>query len=388
MPQASEAPGHANASAALAPADSSAFNRPELDVLRFCAFLGVFLNHTLGRWGPEKLTQLHMPVSWIPAVAAFVQAGNYCVDLFFMLSAYLITVLLLRERQQTGKLDIGRFYVRRALRIWPLYFLALMIFTFFVTFNPTGEFSPFFPYFLFFAGNWAFVSWGWPGSPANPLWTVSIEEQFYLLWPPIAAMLSRRGLLIVASTCIITANMARVMGLAYHESTQHMWGNTFTHLDALGIGILLAAILGDRMPAIHLKWRTLLILGGFGCLLIRGSEGGLRSSDMMNLQEVLLGYPAVAVGCTAILLGALGASVRLPRIQYLGKISFGLYVWHAACLALLKPLDTQYGGMRSLLWPGVGLLLTIYVAWVSYEWIERPFLKLKQRFSLVASRAA
>ena len=98
------------------------FYRPELDGLRFYAFLGVFVCHTL----PNEATfysSLHLPMPWV--WAAVVRSGAAGVDLFFVLSAFLITSLLLREREETGKISLRLFYIRRILRIWPLYFLVV-----------------------------------------------------------------------------------------------------------------------------------------------------------------------------------------------------------------------------------------------------------------------
>src|SRR3954463_14084740 len=110
-----------SASAAPAPI-RSAFYRPELDALRFFAFFAVFVHHTLPH-DPTKYAAQHLP-GFLAVVAG---AGAFGVDLFFLLSAYLITSLLLRERRQTGKIAVRAFYLRRILRIWPLYFFALLV---------------------------------------------------------------------------------------------------------------------------------------------------------------------------------------------------------------------------------------------------------------------
>ena len=100
------------------------FYQPELDGLRFYAFLGVFVCHTLP-FDDLFYQRLHLPLPWIWGAAA--RAGGAGVDLFFALSAYLITSLLLRERQETGDLSLRLFYIRRTLRIWPLYFLVVAL---------------------------------------------------------------------------------------------------------------------------------------------------------------------------------------------------------------------------------------------------------------------
>ena len=97
----------------------SSFYRPELDVLRFLAFLGVFVFHG------TLVADLSFFGSWEPWAAAVCKSGAFGVDLFFALSAYLITALLLREKESQGALDLKAFYLRRILRIWPLYFTFL-----------------------------------------------------------------------------------------------------------------------------------------------------------------------------------------------------------------------------------------------------------------------
>src|ERR1700753_1939834 len=98
------------------------FYQPELDGLRFYAFLGVFICHTLPFDG-ALYRKFHLPLPALWGAAA--KAGACGVDLFFALSAFLITSLLLRERQETGSVSLPRFYLRRILRIWPLYFLVI-----------------------------------------------------------------------------------------------------------------------------------------------------------------------------------------------------------------------------------------------------------------------
>src|SRR5438045_4760557 len=143
------------------------YSRPELDVLRCFAFLMVFASHT------------------VPGSTAV--GGAFGVDLFFTLSSFLITTLLLRESSVCGALDVTAFYLRRVLRILPLYFGFLLAATTLARSLVPDENLPL-KYVVAFAllcGNWACVLWGYPHSVATPLWSVSIEEQFYLCWPLI-----------------------------------------------------------------------------------------------------------------------------------------------------------------------------------------------------------
>jgi peptidoglycan/LPS O-acetylase OafA/YrhL len=359
----------------------NAFYRPELDALRFLAFFAVFIVHVTQYYSTETLSHHHVPLAIASTLIGLFHAGAYGVDLFFALSAYLITALLLREKAQTGRLHIGKFYIRRILRIWPLYYTLVLGLTFIPFFNPDREFNRYCPAFMLFLGNWAFVRSGWPASPAVPLWSVSVEEQFYLFWPPIVARLSRRNILVTAIVCIAIANIVRFLALLQHSSTQHIWSNTGAHLDSLGAGILIASLLEDRVPRFTLPARLCLVALGVVCLTARGLQSDLAPTVPLTPLLVIVGYPAVTVGCGAILLGFLGAPVRSPALRYLGKISYGLYGYHLACLFVVDALGV--GSLR----PALALALTVAVAAVSYELLEKPFLALKGRYTLVPSRA-
>src|ERR1700722_5960803 len=168
------------------------FYRPELDGLRFYAFLGVFVCHTVPNEA-KFYSDLHLPMPRL--LAAVVRSGAAGVDLFFVLSAFLITSLLLRERQETGKISLRLFYIRRILRIWPLYFLVVALGIVFAhTMANFWYYTQNLPWYyvagyLLFVSNWVYAVFGAPQSICAPLWTVSIEEQFYLIWPVFAKML-------------------------------------------------------------------------------------------------------------------------------------------------------------------------------------------------------
>jgi peptidoglycan/LPS O-acetylase OafA/YrhL len=163
------------------------FYQPELDGGRFYAFLGVFVCHTLP-FEAEFYRKLHLPLPWV--WGATVKAGAAGVDLFFALSAFLITSLLLKERQETGEISLKYFYLRRILRIWPLYFLVIAL-GIVLSHTVANQNLPWYYIagYLLFVGNWVHAVFGRPESIAFPLWTVSIEEQFYLFWPLIVKVL-------------------------------------------------------------------------------------------------------------------------------------------------------------------------------------------------------
>src|SRR5690242_17975169 len=196
-------------SAATSPARAERFYRPELDALRFFAFLGVFIFHAAPRT-MDFYAAAGLPAWLSRLLISTFGAGAYGVDLFFALSAYLITGLLLRERAATGALDLRGFYVRRILRIWPLY-LAFVAFAAVMAVAIPEQHLPlrYVAGFCLLSGNWVYVFYGLPASFAIPLWTVSIEEQFYLAWPLALRKSSVRAMTVVAITLLVVGNIWR-----------------------------------------------------------------------------------------------------------------------------------------------------------------------------------
>jgi peptidoglycan/LPS O-acetylase OafA/YrhL len=353
------------------------FYRPELDVLRFGAFLAVFLHHGFplasaeyAAWGvPRTLASLF---------AAAARAGALGVDLFFALSAYLITELLLREQRTTGHFDIRAFYIRRILRIWPLYYFALLVsLPLLALAMPADTMSgAFLVAFLLFAGNWACAWWNLYPTALALLWSVSIEEQFYLVWPWLLRFCGKL-MPLWAVGMLIVATITRAILIAHHSSIAAIWTNTLARLDPIAGGALLALLLQGRIPKHTPRQRILWIACACAALWIAGSV--LKDPGWIWLAT----YPLAAAACVAILYGSFAESApRLP--VYLGKISYGLYVFHVAAIRLVQI------AVPSLAGPGVLLLafaLTVAAASLSYRFLESPFLRLKKRFEQVSTRA-
>ena len=367
------------------------FYHPELDGLRFFAFLGVFVYHAF----PITIeglaeTTIVSPSFWI---ASLIMAGEWGVDLFFVLSAYLITELLLREHERNGSIDIKAFYVRRTLRIWPLYF-AFLLFAFFFEPRILGveqmEMQHLLPFSLFL-GNWSLVHSYTMFSAAIILWTVSIEEQFYLTWPLLVRWFQPRRILALGVIMLVVANLTRVGLMLGNASFEQVHFNTFARLDGLAFGVLIAALFHGRgVP--NLSWwrRGLLVCGG---LAIWVSAGPLIELSLPRQLGVCLRYPIVALGAAGILIGilrpqgrALGITTWKPVVS-LGRISYGLYVVHYLAISLVDVFLLQHLGSSSRVVAFLcALPLTIYLATCTYFLIEKPFLKLKSRFTHIVSR--
>jgi peptidoglycan/LPS O-acetylase OafA/YrhL len=373
--------------AATEPKKRSRFYRPELDALRFFAFFWVYCFHFVEY--PASFFVAH----GVPAFIAYpltnlVGAGVFGVDLFFTLSSYLITELLLREKEEFGRVNVRDFYIRRILRIWPLYFAFLAV-AMIPAVNVDHVLTwKYLACFLLLMGNWSTILFGWPGrSVTGPLWTISIEEQFYLAWPPVVARLSRRGIFYTACGMLATSTLFRVVLVFIHGNKYSIWRNTFTRLDPIAAGIILAVLLHGQ--TLRLKWfsRLSLWLGG---LFIVVCVFPWRIYDPASLEMLpnLLGFPLLALGCSLLLLSVLGVQSKIPApLIYLGKISYGLYVLHDFGVFLTdKLLPVSHGTVHALLRIGLSLPITITLAAFSYHFLESPFLRLKGRFTRVASR--
>ena len=373
------------------------FYRPELDALRFFAFLGVFFFHLK----PHSIPPGLLRYTAIPLVSSLFRlgndalgAGNFGVDLFFVLSAYLITELLVREKARRGSLDVKAFYVRRILRIWPLYFFFIGVACLLQVLMSEQVFSwQYVLAFLLLSGNWICALHGLPASVAQPLWSVSIEEQFYLLWPQVVRRASAKSLATVAVGLLVMASGVRFVLLARHTTMQMLGYGTFTRLDGIAVGILISLILRGRVPSLSTGVRFLFVFLGLGGLmgafeLLAGTAPGAAPTRPGGM----LSFPLVGIACTLLFLSALGLPAERTRLVgwfrlvYLGKISYGLYVYHLLALLLVH---SALSPLRVALYPVYALLafgLTVALSVASYHILELPFLKLKERFTYVLSR--
>jgi len=327
---------------------STRFYRPELDALRFGAFFLVFLHHAL----PHSSAEYSIGGPLAQILAAIARAGALGVDLFFALSSYLITELLLREQRATGTLNIRAFYTRRILRIWPLYYFALFILVPAMAFVDPSDTLPanYVAGFALLSGNWVCSFAGYPASSFSQLWSVSIEEQFYLVWPWLVRGNVRR-IGVYAIAMLAVASITRIVLAATGTVHPGVWCNTLTRLDPIAGGALLAVWSKGPHPRL---W--LVAAGLFGLLLVGGF------ADHVGWGTILT-YPLAAASAVAILYGVLGCSMRFRLPAYMGKISFGLYVFHVAAIQIAGPI--------------AGLPLTIAIAALSYRYLETPFLRLK-----------
>lgn len=342
---------------------------PAFDGLRGIAILAVLLYHCLPR----------LQGTWIEK---FVSWGWSGVSLFFVLSGFLITGIILDSGSAPG--FYSNFYARRFLRIWPVYWLLLFLFYFFFPFVFSGyrwmlhdvATAPWLFLMLFVQNLWPITL---PGA-LGPTWSLAIEEQFYLFWTPIVRSIPPRWLLLAASAMLVASPMVRLF-----------WGNRFTptntitHLDGLAVGSLVAIALRvlPWPPAVW-KWitRAALAIGATGVVLML-HHGSAFTDTLLAvgfggmLLAALLGHaaPRLTLYCRAL---------GFRPLAFVGRISYGLYLTHILVFSILggyvdKPLD-RFGIPGNLAIVVIRLAAAIGVAALVWVRFEKPILSLKRHF--------
>lgn len=346
---------------------------PQLDGLRAFAFVMVALSH------------------WIPEIYQFGIPLGTGVQLFFVLSGFLITGILLRNRpeesgERTGTV-LRAFYVRRSLRIFPLYYLVLMVCLAF----SVGPIRETWLWHGAYLSNFYFAFHPHGTEIAEPylhFWSLSVEEQFYLLWPLIALTTPRRRLHAVIWSAIAGALLFRI-GAGLH------WGNPATtryltpsNLDALGIGALIAYAHHYRGLQGLRRAKVLCAVIGMAGLAVAVPSSAWAGSQLMHWighTFLIIFYGAVVAQAAEGFRGLAGRALEFPPTMYLGKISYGLYVYHyfapLAWLALLSKLGVESQVWQT--WPHSLLpyfVLTLVAAVISWHGFETWFLRLKNRY--------
>jgi peptidoglycan/LPS O-acetylase OafA/YrhL len=307
------------------------------------------------------------------------------VDLFLVLSGYLVTSIILKYHATRGFLPV--FFARRAIRIWPVYFLVLLAV---VVVNPLLP-NPFpmdgLPYYLTFTQNVPRY-WSRTIPPFNHFfshtWTLAVEEQFYLVWPAVVCLAGRRRLIPLAGALAAASVAARAAGF-------HPW-LLAARCDGLALGGLLAALLADRERVRrHLggyrRGFGLVALGALAFLAwTLSAADGRDFHDIMSLRPALTVFASNVFyfGVVGLLICGSGhpalGLLRGRRLAYLGSISYGIYLYHPMVFAAIT-LASNRLGLSPSSWglDAVKFAAAIAVAALSWECFERPLLALKER---------
>lgn len=377
--------------------NTGGFYRPELDALRFGAFLCVFLTH-----GFPRPSSFHVGPGATRWLLALKNAGDYGVSLFFILSSYLIMELLCRELRRTSTVHLVSFYMRRILRIWPLYFIIISLYCVVGIFRPPFRMEHGRTIAnLFLIGNWYIFFHPSIATPLRHLWSISVEEQFYVLWPSFFKIARIKGIAVL-SMLLISLSICTIASLTAQggDVAVRVWLNSFVEFQFFAIGSLISILLRGNVPRIRTKYRIVLVTVGVAMWLLSSYVFHIKQSNISHsIQSMITGYEVAALGSTLIFVGVLGMNSKYihSSLKYLGKISYGLYVFHETGLLIganMLKVAEKLQMVPPSLWRGCDFLftrvsalcVTILLAALSYRFLETPFLDLKKKFTIIRSR--
>jgi peptidoglycan/LPS O-acetylase OafA/YrhL len=361
-----------------------------LDGLRFFCFLSVFFFHSF---------QTDLPPIKASGVYHFFKVslfgnGFLGVNFFFVLSGFLITYLLIKEKKATSTIHIVKFWIRRILRIWPLYFACL--FYGFVIFPYTKILAGGIPnetanpwYYVGFISNFDYILKGLPDSPGlGVLWSVAIEEQFYLAWPVILSFFRVKKFWIPLLLILIVSIVFRSMNdvpILHEMHTLSCIGDMA--LGGLGAWLILESARFKKNVESLPRFAIVLIYLSFIFVFLFRDEllltaYGLRIFERLFISSIML--LIILEQCFARHSFYKMGNFKIP--SRLGLVTYGLYCIHFIVISIILGL-TKLIGFNNKLWqvlllePMLSLLITIFISLISYHYFEAPFLKLKEKFA-------
>jgi len=351
-------------------------HRPALDGLRGIAILLVYFYHLGGLLFGSR--------------SAFVTNGFLGVDVFFVLSGFLITTLLLEEWNREGEISLRNFYWRRFCRLIPAlaFFLltVVIVSTFTLSQDDASGVRRSALHALFYSTNWITAyRFGLVAEPLGHMWSLAMEEQFYLLWPTLLVFLlrrkaSRRIIAGITVTAIVIICLHRMALTASDVWVHRIYSGPDTRADSLLVGCLVSMVLvWGIMPATRIFRITLSILVIVAVLVI-----GTYLSDFISGWSLAShGFTSFALAVGAVILYLMHSQPRIltlalePRaLVWLGRRSYGVYLWHVPALLVLRAAPGP-AWVRAL----IATMLLVGIAALSFHFIEQPFLKLKEQFS-------
>lgn len=376
---------------------------PNLDGLRFFSFFAVFLYHTyLTFFNNVKETS----PGTFKFVSFFFQNGNMGVNFFFVLSGFLITFLLIKEKEFKGTIHVGNFYIRRILRIWPLFYMC--VFIGFVVFPIIKQMSGGTPneiaqpiYYLVFANNFDFMH-TWPVKPdatiLSVLWSVAVEEQFYLTWPVILSLVPYRYYRLVFLAIMTLSLVFRSFhtGLDDHDFGIRYF-HTFSLIGDMAFGGLLAYYCSHNtafkrfVTNMNRLQISMIYLGALAVTLFRHQLFDMSPATVVIERLVISFFFGMIIVEQCYAERSFFKMGNFKLISKLGIYTYGLYCLHllgfvAADIALNKAgLNKTSVGVAAAACV-LALVLAVIISLASYHLYEKWFLKLKDKFAFIVKK--
>jgi peptidoglycan/LPS O-acetylase OafA/YrhL len=336
---------------------------PALDGLRCIAISAVVFHHSTSR-----------PLS------GWLGRGHLGVQLFFTISGFLITTLLLREQRETSTIALRRFWLRRSLRIFPLYYAVLGAFALFTLAAGAGPAAAHFwhnlPYFASYSCNW-FVDYGVPHVVVFGFaWSLATEEQFYALWPLLIRTLRHtRWVILALLTLMVVDQLAEHRRLAFLLGRHTALESIVTSFSpSIALGALFALGLegphGRSLARVFAHRAALPVCAALAVLLVVRPIG-----PFLCFEFVLAALVTAAAVCEPSPRAGLLASAPLVAV---GRASYGMYLFHVPVIGALRRIFPDFSGWAGALFT-LALPLSFALASASYRWFEAPFLRLRPR---------
>jgi peptidoglycan/LPS O-acetylase OafA/YrhL len=370
---------------------------PNLDGVRFIAFMAVFLEHSGDQWTD------HFPKFKNPGyrfIHFILNMGSEGVSLFFVLSGFLITYLIIKEKDTEGHFNVFFFYMRRILRTWPLYYLLLLLnFTAFVwlcqylNWQPT----PWNPMLVvFFLTNFNIIELHKAGVQGKSIirstWSVAIEEQFYLVWPLIFLLSSKKIFKYIFPSVIIFSYVFRFI---YRHDSYMLYYHPFAVFGDLALGGMCAYY--AYYSEIFKKFFKLLNKAYIILIYLFGIIWLFFVDETQHSENIYFLFRIISCSFFAFIIIEQNYSdnsfYKFSRNHFLskwGKYTYGLYLLHYPVIISVRVLTYRlFPGFN----PGifiyefafriVSLILSMAISYLSYSYFEQRFLKLKKRFEII-----
>lgn len=359
----------------------SKFRFENLDSIRTVAFLTVFLAHSVASDLPSIIGN---PIYNFFNI--FRSVFSFGVPVFFVLSGFLISFLMLKEQESKTGFCVKNFYIRRVLRIWPVYYIVIIFG--FVVFPLLRTYILHIPYlenanfinYIFFIGNFdQIINNQLPfGVGLGPTWSVGVEEQFYLLWPIVIMFFKKRHFIIPIIGFIIISTLSSVIFKLDSQNTIFC----FIYLSTGALFAYISYYYNDKILKITKISPVFFILALVMFILIIMDVICFLGFMKMLVISVLIAY-MIVYQCYS----GRFALKNIPLLERLGKYTYGLYLYHSICIFIihtlvLKILKIEENAVTIvLIIPLFSLILSIVISVLSYKYIELFFLKLKDRFN-------
>ncbi|MEQ8303247.1 MAG: acyltransferase [Cyclobacteriaceae bacterium] len=362
-----------------------------LDGLRFICFLSVFFFHS---FYTESEFLKSLPIYIFVKYTLFGN-GNLGVNFFFVLSGFLITYLLIIEKSKNDRIGIRNFWLRRALRIWPVFYVCVFFgFVIFPVLKQLFDQAPLETarpvFYLFFINNFDLIKNGLPDSSIlGVLWSVAVEEQFYFVWPVLLSILLIRWYPLAFIGIVITSIVFRIL----YNDPIFLEHHTLSCMGDMAIGALGAWAVQDEKFKIFFinlnrKLITVLYLAAILFFFYR--------KEVVQLHLIVLALERILIAIVFLMIileqnYSTRSFFKLGKFKFisqLGVISYGLYCYQFIGI-LVATNTTKILFVNDSIWSvliletTLALLITVGIAFFSYKYFETPFLKYKEKFSLL-----